>query len=99
MNFECPKFIDHGMPGIIPAVEARHIIHALREKIHHLALALVAPLRADHCCYCHDFSFDVIARSVFCDETISLLTANIVCSTISPRIDGMIIHADSTLQT
>jgi hypothetical protein len=53
MNLERPELVDDGMPGVVPAVEARHVIRLLRQKIHRLALALVAPLRTDHCCDCH----------------------------------------------
>src|SRR5258706_3824358 len=53
VNLERPKLIDNRMSRIIPAIEPRHIIHALGEIIHDLTLTLVTPLRTDHCCYCH----------------------------------------------
>ncbi len=62
MNLERPKLVDDRMPGVIPAVEARHIIRALRQKIHRLALALVAPLRTDHCDHAHCSSMSLRVR-------------------------------------
>src|SRR6266853_6750132 len=39
---------DHqGMPGVVPALEAHHALGMVGEPVHHLALALVAPLGAD----------------------------------------------------
>src|SRR3989304_88168 len=53
MDLERPKLIDHRMSRVIPAVEACHIIRVLGEIIHHLALALITPLRSDYCCDWH----------------------------------------------
>ena len=39
---------DQGVAGIVPALEAHHDLRALRQPIDDLALALVAPLGADH---------------------------------------------------
>ena len=41
--------IDHqGMTGVVTALETHHGGGAIRQQIHHLALALVTPLGADH---------------------------------------------------
>src|SRR5687768_7579355 len=53
MDLERAKFVDHSMPRIVPTVEARDVIHVLREVIHDLAFALISPLRTDHCCDAH----------------------------------------------
>ena len=39
---------DQGMPGVVTALEAHHRLHLIGQKIDDLALALVAPLQADH---------------------------------------------------
>jgi predicted pyridoxine 5'-phosphate oxidase superfamily flavin-nucleotide-binding protein len=39
---------DYGVPGIVPARIARRVVEGLRQIIDDLALALVAPLRADY---------------------------------------------------
>src|SRR5512133_1119986 len=56
MNLECSKLIDDGMPGVVTAIEACHIIHVLGEKIHCLAFAFIAPLCPNYCCDCHKTS-------------------------------------------
>ena len=38
---------DHGVPGVVAALVAHHVVHAVAEQVRGLALALVAPLRAD----------------------------------------------------
>jgi hypothetical protein len=40
---------DEGMAGVMAALEAHHDLGAFRQPVHDLALALVAPLGADHC--------------------------------------------------
>jgi hypothetical protein len=40
---------DQRMAGIVAALEAHHDLGALAQPVHDLALALVAPLGADHC--------------------------------------------------
>src|ERR1041384_5701944 len=37
----------HGMGGVMPALITRYHVEAFREQVNDLALALVAPLRAD----------------------------------------------------
>src|SRR5262245_55895357 len=62
MNLERPKLVDDGMPGVVAAVEARDVIHALGEIIHDLALAFITPLRTDHSCDCHKTSVRRIVK-------------------------------------
>src|SRR5262249_18916457 len=45
---------DEGMPGVVPALKAHHALGMVGEPVHDLALALVAPLGADH--------YDVLAH-------------------------------------
>ena len=40
---------DQRMAGIVAALETHHDLGALAQPVHDLALALVAPLGADHC--------------------------------------------------
>jgi len=47
---------DQRMAGIVAALEAHHHVGALRQPVDNLALALVAPLRADDNHICHDRS-------------------------------------------
>ena len=39
---------DERMPGVVPALKTHDDVGALREPVHDLALALVAPLGSDH---------------------------------------------------
>ena len=39
----------HGVAGVVPALIARDDVEARREQVDDLALAFVAPLRAEHC--------------------------------------------------
>jgi hypothetical protein len=39
---------DDGMPGVVPAREARADVDVGGEYVHELAFALVAPLRSEH---------------------------------------------------
>ena len=38
---------DHGMPGVVAALVADHIVHLVTEQVGGLALAFVTPLGAD----------------------------------------------------
>ena len=41
--------VDHQrVAGIVPALESRHGVRTLGEQVHDLALAFIAPLRADY---------------------------------------------------
>ncbi len=40
----------HGMPGVVAALEARHHVERTGQVVDGLALALVAPLQAQHHC-------------------------------------------------
>ena len=45
--------VDHGVPGVVAALEADHHVGALRQVVDDPALAFIAPLGADDCCDGH----------------------------------------------
>ena len=48
-------FYFDGVPGIGATLVARSEVHLIAERVDDLALALVAPLPANHCCYRHSY--------------------------------------------
>src|SRR6266568_3728145 len=48
---------DDGVPGVVAACNARDVIKRTRKVVHHLAFALIAPLRAHHHDGFHSSSF------------------------------------------
>jgi hypothetical protein len=48
VELELLAVADDGVAGVVPALEADHDVGLLREQIHDLALALIAPLGPDY---------------------------------------------------
>ena len=48
-------FYFDGVPGIGATLVARSEVHLIAERVDDLALALIAPLPANHCCYRHSY--------------------------------------------
>ena len=48
MQYGLPAPVDDGMPGVMPALKAHHGGRVPGQQIHNFALALIAPLGAEH---------------------------------------------------